>query len=66
MIYILWIAMAFFYIFTQDKASISDVDGEFILKSIAICALIIPIWYGIRQCVNELVKIRKLLDKKSE
>lgn len=31
-----------------------------------ICIAIIPIWYGIRQCANELVKIRKQLEKAKE
>jgi len=29
-----------------------------------ICIAILPIWYGIRQCANELEKIRKQLEKK--
>jgi hypothetical protein len=48
--------------FDNAPANVKD----FVFYSLCICSLITPVWYGIRECVGELKKIRELLDKKSE
>ena len=67
MIYILFIAIVLLMIFKPELAAkLSEEDILFMLKVSGICLLILPIWYGIREAVRELEKIRKLLEKAGE
>ena len=60
MIYIAYILIFMIAIFARDEEflSLPGVGWMF-----AVCAFILPIWWGIRECVRELEKIRKLMEK---
>jgi len=67
MIYVLIIAMLLLAIFNPEVASkLSEENWKFLLKISGICLLILPIWYGVREIVKELSKIRQLLEKKGQ
>jgi len=57
-IYILTFIIA---IFTRDEEflSLPGVGWKF-----AVCAFILPIWFALRQCANELARIRKMMEGK--
>ena len=62
MIYI-WFICMFVLVCVVNPESIKSETVESLWNGLWICIFILPIWYGIRQCANELVKIRKSIDK---
>jgi hypothetical protein len=63
MIYILWIVLFLILVQTGKMSNWDEESIMFMLKTVGLCAFVLPFWYGIRQCANELEKIRKLMDK---
>ena len=61
MIYIAYILIFMIAIFTRDEEflSLPGVGWGF-----AVCAFILPIWSALRQCANELARIRKVMEGK--
>ena len=58
MIYIFYVIIYFAFIIFKPDTKLSDTEH----LTFIICLGILPIWYGIRQCVNELARIRKLIE----
>jgi len=66
MIYIAYIIMFILYVFVVDLPDSAKVKSiELMWDGLKICILVVPIWYGIRECTWELKKIRKLMEGKS-
>jgi len=59
MIYIAWIII-FTLAVLEGESELLTNDAEWMLLA---CVGILPIWWGIRECVRELEKIRKLMEK---
>ena len=59
MIYIAYILIFMIAIFAPDEEflSLPGVGWMF-----AVCAFILPIWFALRQCANELARIRRLME----
>jgi hypothetical protein len=60
MIYIFYVIIYFAFIIFKPDAKLSDTEH----LPFIIWLGILPIWCGIRQCVNELEKIRKMMEGK--
>jgi hypothetical protein len=63
MIYILWIALFLILVQTGKMSNWDEESIMFMFKTVGLCAFVLPFWYGIQRCANELEKIRKLMDK---
>ena len=61
MIYIAYILIFMIAIFTRDEEFLS-LPG--IGWNVAVSAFILPIWFALRQCANELARIRKVMEGK--
>jgi hypothetical protein len=64
MIYILYILYFVWSIFDDSAKTWTPSEVTELWNRLLICIAILPIWYSIRQCVSELQKIRKLIEKK--
>jgi sulfite exporter TauE/SafE len=64
MIYILYICFVLLGIITGELDDISSQEAQSISNTLMICTGILPIWFALRQCVNELEKIRKMMEGK--
>lgn len=59
MIYIAYILIFMIAIFTRDEEFLSLPEAGWMF---VVCAFILPIWFALRQCANELEKIRKMME----
>ena len=59
MIYFAWIVIFILAVLKGESELLTNDAGWMFLA----CVGILPIWWGIRECVRELEKIRKLMEK---